>query len=690
MPAANVIVEVEFTAGVWTDVSARVDLEQPFQIKGGRSDAFSDVGASTLNGLVLRNDDGAFTPGNPASPYFPNVRRNKRIRVKVVATSTVQKFLGFIDDWGVTLSAAPVTEARVSATDRFKILSRTQVPTNIATLEMQRQGDVFDCAVLLRQGDTARGQESGIGRGAPSARLTPTAGGFLTPLTEPPPGTRSGLHIGGPAGVGPLVYMSRPSNFVAPDGVAGWFRAPNGSTSGRLLAHHGTVSSLVWGASGALTLNRLNSDGTVAASASITGPWDDGAWHYFELRWTGTTATALIDTTTASTSAGSSRPSPRYGAIGGWFDAATNTASLVAYADYAEPSLLVGTPTGPTPDPFGASTGNLAGEPISTRLARVMGYLGFTDFTSPTTVVPAGSQDVSGSILDVVQGLARTEGTWAFIDPADGLLKFGSRTEPATPAITVDAEADLLGELEWSDPDTGDVNEVTAQGSGLSFTATDAASVAALGRATAEVQTLTADERYVQAAAEWRLAKALSPKPRVPEVTIDLLTGQTAGLLDSALAVGVGSRVRVTTPASDIGLSYIDLSTQGFEWTIGLNEFTLKLDTDRSDDPCGVLLNDDRLGRVSPAAGALTLSASLTAGATSCSVASTSGNLLTTAGGDTPLWLQIDGETVRVTAVSGASSPQTLTIERGQEGTVAAAHASGAVVDVHLIPTLAY
>lgn len=692
MPAANCVVEVEFTPGVWTDLSTRVDLEQPFSIKGGRSDPYSDVGPTTLTGLVLRNDDGHLTPGNAASPYFPNVRRNRRIRVKVVATSTVQRFLGYIDSWGVMLSTEPVTEARVEATDRFKILARTSIPSTVATLEASRLGAVFDCAQLLRQGSSQR--VTGIQRPAPTATVTPLRGGFLTPLTEPPPGTRSGLHIGGPSGIGPLIYLSSPTSAsFTPNGVGGWLRAPNGSTAGRFVAQFGTVATLVWGASGALTLNRIADDGTVLASQTLTGPWDDGSWHYFELRWTGTAATVLVDTTTATTSAGSSRPTPRWGAIGGAWNAATNTASLVAYADYAEPTLLSSAtiPT-PAPDPFGASTGNLTGEPISTRLARIMGYIGFTDYAAPTTIVPAGSQDISGSILDAAQALARTEGTWAFIDPADGLLKFGSRWEPATTTLTVDAEADLLGDaLEWSDPDNGDVNEVTGQGSGVSFTATDAASVAALGKAATDVQVLTGDASYVQAAAEWRLAKALSPLPRVPQVTVDLLTGQTAGLLDDALTVTTGSRVRVTNLlGSEIGRTRLDLSVQGYELIIGLNEFALRLDTDRSDDPCGLLLTDDYLGRVAPAAGALTLNGAISAGATSISVASTAGNLLSTVSGDCPLWLQVDGETLKVTAITGASSPQTLTVQRGQEGTIAAAHASGAAVELHLIPTLAY
>lgn len=50
------------------------------KITRGRSDEQSDVQPSTME-LVLDNRDGALTPNNPASPYWPNVTTGKRIRL---------------------------------------------------------------------------------------------------------------------------------------------------------------------------------------------------------------------------------------------------------------------------------------------------------------------------------------------------------------------------------------------------------------------------------------------------------------------------------------------------------------------------------------------------------------------------------------------------------------------------------
>lgn len=56
------------------------------------------------------------------------------------------------------------------------------------------------------------------------------------------------------------------------------------------------------------------------------------------------------------------------------------------------------------------------------------------------------------------------------------------------------------------------------------------------------------------------------------------------------------------------------------------------------------------------------------AGATSLSVATTEGPLLSTSAGDYPCDVTVDGVPMRVTAVSGASSPQTVTVIRGIDG----------------------
>ncbi|MGW6566437.1 carbohydrate binding domain-containing protein [Streptomyces sp. NPDC054975] len=66
----------------WTDITARVALSdtEGLRITRGAEDEKAETQTGTLT-LELDNADGAVTPGNTSSPYYPNVRRNCPIRV---------------------------------------------------------------------------------------------------------------------------------------------------------------------------------------------------------------------------------------------------------------------------------------------------------------------------------------------------------------------------------------------------------------------------------------------------------------------------------------------------------------------------------------------------------------------------------------------------------------------------------
>ncbi|MFC9036800.1 LamG domain-containing protein [[Kitasatospora] papulosa] len=66
----------------WTDITDRVDLVQGVTITRGASDELSETQPGTAT-MTLDNQDGALTPGNPNSPFFPYVRKNAPVRVSI-------------------------------------------------------------------------------------------------------------------------------------------------------------------------------------------------------------------------------------------------------------------------------------------------------------------------------------------------------------------------------------------------------------------------------------------------------------------------------------------------------------------------------------------------------------------------------------------------------------------------------
>lgn len=95
---------------VWTDITQWVQLNERIQIRRGRQDELATIQAGQLT-LTLDNADGRFTAGSATSPYYPNVKKNKRIRVRVISVDTNQvlnpSFETDTGNWSVTGTVLP-------------------------------------------------------------------------------------------------------------------------------------------------------------------------------------------------------------------------------------------------------------------------------------------------------------------------------------------------------------------------------------------------------------------------------------------------------------------------------------------------------------------------------------------------------------------------------------------------------
>src|SRR6266536_705218 len=128
--------EVEFTAGVWTDVTADVEFgfASPPQTHYGRTSQFSQPGPGSET-LALKNPLGRYTPqrqvltdGVTPHPFWPNVLPRKRIRYSwTVAGVTYYRFFGYVKGFPPSLYFGALPVVPIEAADRMGQLSRVKM-----------------------------------------------------------------------------------------------------------------------------------------------------------------------------------------------------------------------------------------------------------------------------------------------------------------------------------------------------------------------------------------------------------------------------------------------------------------------------------------------------------------------------------------------------------------------------------
>lgn len=114
-PTVSVEVSVQFTAGVWTEVTSYVrslscEIPRPSPSILG----VWPVGSATIE---LDNRDGRFAPVKTTSPYYPNVLQGRHVRFRAThgVFTNHAVWYGVIDDWGDSYPQAKDGIATISA-----------------------------------------------------------------------------------------------------------------------------------------------------------------------------------------------------------------------------------------------------------------------------------------------------------------------------------------------------------------------------------------------------------------------------------------------------------------------------------------------------------------------------------------------------------------------------------------------
>lgn len=304
-------------------------------------------------------------------------------------------------------------------------------------------------------------------------------------------------------------------------------------------------------------------------------------------------------------------------------------------------------------------------------------YQGFNPFGSPATVSQntlMGHQQ-QGTLVDLLRQIEATEGGILY-DGANAGLTYISRQVRENHAVSMTLDASigqLAQEFAPVDDDQGNLNKATASrylGSSATYEDVDGPlGTAAIGIYDSTVNVNNHDDAYLGHYASWAVHKGTQEGYRYPNANVSLEHNPELASAWVAMATDLAARVDVTNiedvrtqyPAGTIssiveGASHsvdqfrwdIELNTSPFEvWRIGTiaaetgdtSETLIRLDTDGAN-----------------------LVTTVDAGATSLSVATPSGPLWTTVADNFPFDVDINGRRVTVTSITGASSPQTFTV----------------------------
>lgn len=716
MAVLSVTVELFYSAG-WHTVP--VYVRDPIQITRGRANESQRVSPSTAN-LSIDNRTFAYSARNPTSALFGLIGRNTPIRITVESSV---RFVGEVESWpqksnvkgndvwvpitanGILrrLNAPGTTRPAESALYRCVTKSAT-APWAYWPMETNHQGDTLPTDFLLSpvagvgpMTQLIRGASFGKGEAGPGSGPVPdfTTGGTL--IADIP---NDGLFV---AATGYTVeWVARLDNNASPSfaGLGVSWIAPGTSQPMRFDTDYGGVFTLFIGDLG----------GTIALTLSGTADPYDGLPHHYRVfvQQSGADLAATIYVDGAAVDTGVitpgtvNRPTILWVAKGNLGEAVDDNPTGLGHVTVWHGTASVDTVTAAE-----AHVGELAAD----RVERLCDEDGIT-ITIEGTAAESEAMGVQrvAPFLDLLYDCEDVDGGILY-EPRGSLgLAFRVHTDLYNQASVLDLDYDAGGEvappLDQVEDTDATVNDVTV----TRFQGTSATVVQetgplnvqeptddpeGVGRYRKDVTLVLESDEQCESQAGWRRHLGTWDEARYPVVPLDLTAMAVAGktaLITATKALDVGDRFTIgDTPA---WLSYDDIvqHAQGFtetvedsHWTIGVNA-TPAL-------PYEVLQLETGTGnraRIPPARGATTTNEALDTTETGVDIISATVRWIDSAtyAAQFPFDVMIGGERMTVTAITGTTLTQVMTVTRSVNGVVKS-HSTGAEVQLFHPPVIA-
>jgi hypothetical protein len=671
----------------WTDIVALrlVRVADLVVITRGRGDRFSQTPPSTCR-LTVFNTDGRWCRTNPTGAWYGQLAKNTPLRVRVDGGGGyVTRFTGFIDELPAQWDkSGRYAVANLTASGLLRRVQQGSVLRSAlyrsVTSELYSAGSVvgyWPCE------DPSGSVSVASGVGGPAGQVSATgvsmAADSAVVGSAPLPTLAAGGFING--NVPPYSTSSTWAArwlFKVPTAAAGtthlgWINTTGDPGSWALYLYpDNTLHLQAWRAGAdvladagqpfqdASGLPLTNRQIWVAVNATQNGTGVDWRWTVYSASYTWTGAGNVASSTVGQVSS--------IGAYG--------NGSFVG-GTYGH--IVVGTDTSFI-DETAAVTGK-ANDATFQRLSALCAEenIGVTYVGTPFTGM--GPQPVA-SLIDQIREVEATEESRLY-EGTDGRLVLWDRRELAnqTVALTLSRTAG-----QWSEPpevvdDDRDVRNdisVTRPGAVQGARATDVAHARAHGVYADSATVNVWQDSDLPDHASWRLHLGTLDELRYPRVTMNFAAPGMTSKITDWLATDIGERLQLTNPPTQLPPDTIDLMLEGYTETLGPKTWLVVANCSPYRPWETFALEDTRLGRLDTA-GSTLAAAITTTTQTSLSVATSTLPLWTTTG--TPFDIEIGGERMTATAISGTSSPQTFTVTRSVNGVVKT-HPSGASVTV--------
>lgn len=285
-----------------------------------------------------------------------------------------------------------------------------------------------------------------------------------------------------------------------------------------------------------------------------------------------------------------------------------------------------------------------------------------------------GPQPLAGPV-EVLRDAEVTNGALLAEDGFGARWKARGSYYYLTPDLELDYAQGHITDISPADDDRRLFNDWTAgRTGGSSARYVDEDSVAAEGRYDTSVALNLYFDADLIHQASWRVNLGTTPGLRYPSIVLDFTANPA--LIPAWAQCKVGSRITIANPPASLPPDMIDLLIEGWTELIGFNVWRVELVCSPYRPYEVFTIGDSRLGRLDTAGSSLTTA--IDTDDVTLAVAST-GTVWTPSSGDWPFDIEIGGERMTVTSVTGSTSPQTLTATRSVN-TVVKAHAAGAAV----------